>query len=66
MSAEGQYRKLATSLDHLVGELQEGASNRETERLGRAEIEDEFKLARRLHWQIARRLALENAINITG
>jgi hypothetical protein len=34
------------SFDHLVGELQERVTNRQAERLGRLEIDDEFKLGR--------------------
>jgi hypothetical protein len=32
--------------DHLVGEQQERLAHREAERLGRLEVDDEFKLGR--------------------
>ena len=60
----GPIADIWLSLDHLVGEQQEQLGKREAERLGRLKIDDEFKLDWRLHWQIARRLAFEDAINI--
>ena len=60
----GPIADIWLSLDHLVGEQQERLGKREAERLGRLKIDDEFKLDWRLHWQIARRLAFEDAINI--
>ena len=37
---------IATSLNHLVGELQERVTNRQAERLGRFKIDDKFVLVR--------------------
>src|SRR6201982_370163 len=55
---------LAHSFDHLVGAGQPRLRNVETQRLGSLQIDHELVLGRRLHWQVARLLALENAVDI--
>jgi hypothetical protein len=57
-------QQTASLFDHLVGEQQERFTNREAECLGRLKIDDEIKLNRRLRWQIGRRFALEDAVDI--
>ena len=64
LGVTGHKQTFRHSFDHFIGEQQERLGRRETECLGRLEIDHEFKLDRRLHWQIARRFALENAINV--
>ena len=53
-------------LDDLVGASEEGGWNIETERLRSLDVNHQLILVRRLHWQIGRFLALEDAIYITG
>ena len=54
------------SFNYFVGQQQERLADGKAERLGLFEIDDQFKFGRGLKWQIARRFALENAINIAG
>src|SRR5215510_11298666 len=50
--------------DHLVANLQKCVSKWQPERFGLLDIDDKFKLIRRLSRQIASRLTLEDTINI--
>src|SRR5262249_17574214 len=50
--------------DHLVAKLQKCVSERQPERFGLLDIDDKFKLIRRLCRQIASRLTLEDTIYI--
>ena len=52
-------------LDHLIGTRKERLRDREAERPGGLEIDDEIVLARLLHWQVARLLASEDAIDVS-
>ena len=51
-------------LDHLIRSLEKRLRNRQSERLGGLEINDEFKSGRLLDWQIGRRGARENPADI--
>src|SRR6266487_3943241 len=55
---------LAHSLDHLVGSGEHRRRNFEAKRLCGLEIDDELVLGRSLYRQVARLLALEDAIDI--
>ena len=52
--------------DHLVGRGEQRLRNGQAEGLCGLEIDDQFILGGRLHREIARLLALENAIDIAG
>jgi hypothetical protein len=56
----------AVSFDHLVGASENRCRNVQTERLGGLQVDHEFVLGRRLHRQIGRLLAFENAIDVAG
>ena len=51
-------------LDHLVSAQQERFGDRQAERLGGLEVDDEVKLGRILHGEISDLCALEDAIGI--
>src|SRR5215813_10930418 len=57
-------QQTASLFDHLVGAGEEHWRHGEAERLGCLEVDDELQLGRRLHWQIGRSLALEDAIDV--
>src|SRR3974390_2265351 len=56
----------AFSLDHLVGAGEHRIRPSQANRLRSLEIDHQFVFGRRLHRQVDRLLALENAVNVTG
>jgi|RhiMetdeSRZDD1v2_1073273.scaffolds.fasta_scaffold262853_2 dihydrofolate reductase len=62
----GPKADIAASFDHLIGAGEQRRWHSETERFGSLQVDDEIILGRRLHREIARFLALEDAINIGG
>jgi hypothetical protein len=66
MSALGQKRTLRLLFDHLVGAGEHGRRNCEAKSFRGFEINHQLVLIRRLHWEVSRLLALEDAIDITG
>src|SRR6516225_11296335 len=54
------------SLDHLVGECEEGRWHRKAERLGSLKIDDQLVLSRGLHRQIAGLFPLEDTVDVDG
>src|SRR5215470_17800101 len=56
----------ASSFDQLIGTGEQRGGHGEAKRLGRLEIDDKLILGRRLHRQVSRSLAFENAIDVTS
>src|SRR5215470_11082368 len=56
----------ARLLDHLVGAQQNRLRYRKAKRLGGLEVHGHLKFCRKLHREIARLRAAQNAINISG
>src|ERR1700716_2517699 len=58
--------RLAHLFNHLIGAGGHRLRNGKAHRLGCLEIDDQFVLGRRLHRQVGRLLALEDAVDVTG
>src|SRR5215831_13195839 len=56
--------RLAHSFDHLVGAGEQRRRHGQAKRLGGLEIDDDLILGRCLHRQVARLLALEDAVDV--
>ena len=66
MSALCQKRTFRHSFDHLVGAGEHCRRNCEIQCLGGLEIDHQLVFGRRLHREVGRLLALEDAIDIAG
>jgi hypothetical protein len=55
-----------TLFDHLVGAREQGRRHLKTKRLRGFEIDDQLVFSRRLHRQIGRLLAFEDAVDVAG
>src|SRR5215216_617764 len=65
-SVHDRCRSLAPLFDHLVGAGEHGCRHIEAERFRGLEIDDQFVLGRRLHRQVGRLLALEDAVDVSS
>ena len=66
MSVKCQKRTFALLFNHLVGTSEQRLRHGKAERLRALQVDDRLVLGWRLHWQISRLLALENAIDVTS
>src|SRR5262249_36782951 len=66
MSALGQKRTSRRLFNYLVGASMQSCWHIKTEGLGGLEIDHQFVLGRRLHREVARLFALEDAIDVAG
>src|SRR5262252_6227443 len=64
MSVLCHKRTSAASFDHIVGATEQQRWHVEVQRLGGLEIDDQFKLCRRLDREVGRLLALEDAVDV--
>src|SRR6516164_8612092 len=55
---------ISNSFDHIVGATEQQRWHVEVQRLGGLEIDDQFKLCRRLDREVGRLLALEDAVDV--
>ena len=60
------HRSKCLLFDHLVGAGGVATAHVQTERLGGLEVDHRLVLSRRLHRQVGRLLALEDAIDVAG
>src|SRR5262245_50715361 len=58
--------KTRALFNHLISPQQQRRRDRETERLGRLEVDDQLELCGPLHWQIGGRRSSENFVNVDG
>src|SRR6516165_62518 len=61
-----QKQTSAELVDHVVRAGEQRWRDNETERFGGLQVDDHLVLGRRLHWQVGRLLAFEDAIDIAG
>jgi hypothetical protein len=59
-------QQLGSLLDHLIGATLHGLWHGNAERLGGLEVDRKLEFGRRLHRQVSRFLALEDAVDIAG
>src|SRR5262245_55677656 len=64
MSGLGQERTLRPLFDHLISTAEQRLRDGNAEPLGGLEVDDKLVFGRRLHRQVSRLLALEDAINV--
>src|SRR5262249_25285895 len=64
MSALCHKRTSVASFDHIVSATEQQRWHVEVHRLGGLEIDDQFKLCRRLDREVGRLLALEDAVDV--
>ena len=57
---------MALSFDDLVGEREQRGEYFEAESLSGLEVDHQFELSRRLHWQVGWPPAPEDAIDVAG
>src|SRR5215471_15161485 len=57
---------LMPSLDDLIRPCQQRGRDRQTQRLGGLEVDDQLKSARALDWQISRARASQNSVDVLG
>ena len=62
----GGLSRGAKLLDHLVRAREHGRRHLNAERVGSLEVDDEFVFHRRLHRQVRRLLAFQDAVDIAG
>src|SRR5262245_64680696 len=59
-------QQIASLFDHLVDAREHSRRHLKAKRLGGLEIDDQLVTGRRLHWQLGRLRALEDAIDVAG
>jgi len=59
-----QSQQTTPLFDHLVGSDQQPGRHREAQRLCRFDIESRYKFRRRLHWEVGRLSASQNAVHV--
>jgi hypothetical protein len=65
-SRRGLSQQHSCSLDHLVGTGEQRVGHSEPKRVGSLEVDYQLVLGRRLHRQVGRLLALEDAVDLAS